>query len=163
MKIRKVTLEDAQSISEIYNYYIQNTVITFETEPITASAMSLRIQTCQETGDPFYVLEIENQIQGYAYIHQWDAHQAYSSTKEITVYLCPEEIGKGYGTLLYKKLLESIDKNKVHVLIAGICIPNEGSVKMHEKFGFTQVSDMKQIGKKFNEWRDVGHWQLILK
>lgn len=46
------------------------------------------------------------------------------------------------------------------MLIAGICIPNEGSVKLHEKFGFKQASHMKEIGWKFNQWRDVGHWLL---
>ena len=87
---------------------------------------------------------------------------AYSSTKEVTVYLDKEYVGKGLGSLLYEHMLQQIDPEQTHVLIAGICIPNDGSVRLHEKFGFVQVSTMKEVGRKFDEWRDVGHWMLTL-
>jgi phosphinothricin acetyltransferase len=74
-----------------------------------------------------------------------------------------DERGKGYGTQLFEHLLNHIDKSKTHVLIAGICIPNEVSVNLHEKFGFKKISHMKEIGRKFDQWRDVGHWQLIFE
>ena len=64
--------------------------------------------------------------------------------------------------MLYNHLFQNLDKKNIHVLIAGICIPNEGSVKLHEKFGFKQAALMKEIGWKFNHWRDGGHWLLKL-
>lgn len=162
MKIRKVTLEDARRICKIYNYYIENTAVTFETTPVPETEMKGRINEIIDSGFPYYVGEIEGKVAGYYYIHKWNGRCAYSSTKEVTIYLDKDYIGKGLGSTLYEHLFQNLDKENTHVLIAGICIPNEGSVKLHEKFGFKQASLMKEIGWKFDQWRDVGHWLLNL-
>jgi thioredoxin type arsenate reductase len=70
--------------------------------------------------------------------------------------------GKGIGTVLYQQLFKEMYTGGIHALIAGICLPNESSVHLHEKFGFRQVSNMKEIGWKFGQWQDVGHWQLVI-
>jgi len=160
MKIRKVTLNDANRICEIYNYYIENTAVTFETVPVSVEEMKERIGDIINSGFPYSVGEIEDNIVGYYYIHKWNGRCAYSFTKEVTIYLDKDQTGKGYGSTLYNHLFQNIDKENIHVLIAGICIPNDGSVKLYEKFGFKQASHMKEIGWKFNQWQDVGHWLL---
>lgn len=162
MIIRKVTLDDAKGICDIYNYYIENTAITFETAAVSVSEMQQRIKVFLDEGFPYYVGEIGGKIAGYCYLHNWNNRCAYSSTKEVTIYLDKDLHGKGIGTILYQHLFKEIYKTDVHALIAGICIPNESSVRLHEKFGFKQVSHMKEIGWKFDQWRDVGHWQLVI-
>ena len=161
MNIRKATLDDASTLCSIYNYYIENTAATFETVPISEIEMRKRIEEVYNTGYVFYVGEINCKIIGYYYTHRWKDRCAYVTTAEESIYLDKNEIGKGYGTQLFKHLLFHIDKSKAHVLIAEICIPNENSIRLHEKFGFKQISHMKEIGRKFDQWRDVGHWQLI--
>ena len=163
MEIRKATLNDVHVICSIYNYYIENTAITFENEPVSEAEMEQRMSEVIHSGYSFYVGEIDKKVVGYYYTHRWNSRCAYNTTVEESIYLDKEETGKGYGTKLLEHLLEHIDKSKFHALIAGICIPNEGSVRIHEKFGFKQISHMKEIGRKFNQWQDVGHWQLILK
>jgi len=163
MNIRQVQRNDAAAICGIYNYYVEHTAVTFDTVLLPDKAMESRIRETLQAGLPFYVAEQEGEIRGYCYIHQWDKRQAYSSTKEITVYLRPGVQGRGIGTQLLSRLLPEIDRRQTHVLIAGICLPNEASVRLHEKFGFRQVSCMKQIGFKLGEWQDVGHWQLIIE
>ena len=163
MNIRKARLDDAHAICNIYNYYIENTVVTFETTSVSEIEMRQRMEEVFNGGHLFYVGEINGKIIGYYYTHRWNNRFAYSTTVEESIYLDKNATGKGYGTLLFEHLLKHINKDKTHVLIAGICIPNESSVRLHEKFGFKQVSCMKEIGKKFDQWRDVGHWQLILK
>lgn len=162
MKIRKVTLDDAKGICDIYNYYVENTAITFETAAVSESEMQQRIKGFLDEGFPYYVGEVDGKIAGYCYLHNWNNRCAYSSTKEVTVYLDKDMQGKGIGTILYQHLFKDIYKDDVHALIAGICIPNENSVRLHEKFGFKQASHMKEIGWKFDQWRDVGHWQLVI-
>ena len=162
MKIRKVTLEDANEICRIYNYYVDNTAITFETAAVRECEMQQRIKGFLDEGFPYYVTEIDGKIAGYCYLHNWNNRCACSSTKEVTIYLDKDLQGKGIGTILYQYLFKEIYKGEVHALIAGICIPNESSVRLHEKFGFKQTSHMKEIGWKFDQWRDVGHWQLII-
>ena len=163
MNIRKVRIDDACIICNIYNYYIVNTAATFETAPISEIGMQKRIEEILNTGYEFYVGEVNGKIIGYYYTHRWKERYAYATTVEESIYLDKNEIGKGYGTQLFEHLLHHIDKSKTHVLIGGICIPNEGSVRLHEKFGFKQISHMKEIGWKFDQWRDVGHWQLIFE
>ena len=162
MKIRKVTLEDANEICRIYNYYVDNTAITFETAAVRECEMQQRIKGFLDEGFPYYVTEIDGKIAGYCYLHNWNNRCACSSTKEVTIYLDKDLQGKGIGTILYQYLFKEIYKVEVHALIAGICIPNESSVRLHEKFGFKQASHMKEIGWKFDQWRDVGHWELII-
>ena len=160
MKIRKVTLNDAASICNIYNHYIENTAVSFETEPVSIEKMRQRIDDVTNSGFPYYVGEINDKVVGYYYIHHWHERRAFSSTVEVSIYLDSRQTGKGLGTVLFEHLLRNIDRERIHVLMAAICVPNEGSVKLHEKFGFKQVSLMKEVGWKFDQWRDIGHWML---
>ncbi len=162
MKIRKVTLDDAKGICDIYNYYVENTAVTFETSAVSETEMRQRIKGFLDEDYPYFVGEINGIIVGYCYLHNWNNRCAYSSTKEVTVYLDKDQKDKGLGTILYQHLFKEIYKKDIHALIAGICIPNDGSVRLHEKFGFKQASRMKEIGWKFDQWRDVGHWQLVI-
>jgi len=98
---------------------------------------------------------------GFYHTQHWNSRCACTTTIEESIFLDKDEIGKGYGAQLLEHLLQHIDKNTIHVLIASISIPNESSVRLHEKFGFKQISHMKEVGHKFDQWRDVGHWQLI--
>lgn len=162
MNIRKATPDDARAISDIYNHYIEKTAVTFETVSVSETEMRQRIGEVIDAGYLFYVGEADGRVIGYYYTHRWHSRCAYNTTVEESIYLDKDETGKGYGTQLMVHLLEHIDKAATHVLIAGICVPNEGSVCLHEKFGFKQISYMKEIGRKFDEWRDVGHWQLTI-
>lgn len=45
--------------------------------------------------------------------------------------------------------------------IGGIALPNEASVRLHEKLGVHKVAHFEQVGWKFQKWIDVGYWQLI--
>ena len=160
MNIRNVTLDDDPAVCRIYNHYIENTVITFETSPVTEKEMHKHICEVIDSGCPWYIGEIGKEIVGYVYLHNFHPRAAFFKTKEIAIYLCKDYLGKGLGAILLDYLLNKIDLKKIHVLMAGITIPNERSIKTHEKFGFKQVSFMKEVGWKFDQWRDVGYWQL---
>jgi L-amino acid N-acyltransferase YncA len=160
-EIRKATIDDAIEICNIYNYYVLNTAITFETKAVSLNVMQSRIQGILDCSLPYYVAVEDNHVIGYCYLHPWNNRCSYSSTKEVSIYLDKNVRRQGLGTKLFEHILKNVDHKNIHVLISGICLPNESSVCLHEKFGFKQVSLMKEIGRKFDEWRDVGHWQLI--
>jgi len=69
--------------------------------------------------------------------------------------------GKGIGTKLYEKLFKELEQTDVHAIIAGIALPNDASVQLHEKFGFEKVAHFREVGFKFYKWIDVGYWELI--
>lgn len=160
MNIRKVELEDAAQIAEIYNYYIQNTHQTFETEPLSADEMRERIAETIEKY-PYVVAEDEEGIWGYAFAAQFKLRQAYAYSAEVSIYVKNAAKQKGIGTQLYEKLFDELAETNIHAMVAGISLPNDASVKFHEKLGFTKVAHFRQIGYKLGRWIDVGYWELI--
>lgn len=162
--IRDVKETDAQQIVSIYNYYIANSIITFDETPVDEKSMTKKITDISEKGYPFIVYEEEasGDIIGYAYVNNWRNHAAYRTTLEVTVYIMNGEIGKGIGSLLYKNLLERVRLLNVHSLISVLSLPNKESRALHEKFGFVSVGTFKEVGFKFGKFIDVEFWQLTL-
>lgn len=160
MEIRSWEPKDVERICEIYNYYIKNTVITFEEEPLTSSEMKIRIESYVKNY-PWLVCVVKGNVVGYAYASKWKERSAYKNTAEVTVYLDRFESKKGYGKALYAALLAELEKVGCHVVLGCIALPNEASQKLHESFGFAKVAHFTEVGRKFGEWVDVGYWQRI--
>lgn len=160
--IRSATPQDAEAISDIYNPYVLETAITFETDAVPAADMAERIREAASTGLPWLVWEQDGRIAGYAYASKWKGRCAYRYSVESTVYVDAGHVGQGIGSRLYEALLVHLRAANVHVVIGGVALPNAGSVALHEHFGFEKVAHFKQVGFKFDRWIDVGYWQLIL-
>lgn len=159
--IRKVKLEDADQIAEIYNYYILNSIATFEETPISGEDIKERINTIT-LKYPWIVYEDEGQVVGYAYAGEWRARNAYRFSVESSVYLKNGLEKKGIGSGLYQDLLNQLKEMNFHTVKGVLGLPNEPSIYLHEKFGFKKVAHFKDAGFKFGKWVDVGYWQLII-
>ena len=161
-KIREVTLEDAKAIADIYNIYVKDTDITFETEPVSVEEMRERIATIS-AHNPYLVYEMEGEIAGYCYVHGWKERAAYQYTVETTVYLSPKYFRKGIGRKLMERLIEECRTYGFRALIACITDGNEVSFILHEKLGFKKVSHFEKVGRKFDRWIDVVDYELLLE
>lgn len=161
MLIRDAAKHDAAAIAGIYNPYVLGTTVSFEEASVAPEEMAQRIAQVQYHELPYLVLELDGQVQGYAYATPWRVRKAYRYSVEITVYLTPQVQGQGYGSALYQALFTRLKAVGVHAVIAGITQPNPGSVALHEKLGLQQVALFKEVGFKFGAWRDVGYWQLL--
>ncbi|GAC21478.1 GNAT family N-acetyltransferase [Paraglaciecola arctica] len=160
MLVRTISDEDVNSITEIYNYYISETLATFETEIIIPNDMSERISKVKSNNLPWIVAEDDfGHVIGYAYATKWRERFAYRFSVEITVYLSATSTNKGAGTSLYKALFAELKLRNMHSVIGGITLPNAASVALHEKFGMVKVAHFKEVGFKNNQWLDVGYWQ----
>ncbi|HQU85931.1 MAG TPA: N-acetyltransferase family protein [Pyrinomonadaceae bacterium] len=160
MEIRKVKLLDANQIAEIYNHYILTSHATFEIETVDVDEIERRIEEIS-ANYPYFVLCEEDKILGYAYASRYKSRAAYKPSVEISVYVRNGIHQKGIGTRLYTKLFEELNKTEIHAIIAGISLPNEASVKLHEKFGMKKVAHFEEVGFKFERWIDVGYWEII--
>lgn len=156
--IREATFSDANTIADIYNYYVLNTVITFELDPITPQEVMQRMEKYKEVG-PYLVCEEDGMVIGYAYVSKFRERPAYEYSVESSIYLKIGCGGKGLGTRLYSELLSQVSPRR-HTIIGGIALPNEASVKLHEKCGFKKVAHFSEVGRKFGKWIDVGFWQM---
>jgi len=162
MDIRSAVASDSAQIAEIYNYYIENSHATFETERIDASEMLRRMEEGWTAGYPFLVYEDQDAVVGYAYGRRYRPRFAYLHSIEISVYVKHGSEGKNIGTLLYSQLISEIQQTNFHAVIGGISLPNDASIRLHEKFGFEKVAHFPEVGRKFDRWIDVGYWELLL-
>lgn len=159
--IRAATIEDSFAIATIYNWYIDNTYFTFEETQLSAKDMAERISRAEDLC-PWLVMEEGEQIVGFACAIPWKSRDAYRYSRETSIYLQQEGLGKGRGTALYAALIDELRNTPIHVLIAGIAQPNEGSVALHEKLGFRKIGQFQEVGLKFDDYVDVAYWQLTL-
>jgi phosphinothricin acetyltransferase len=162
MNIRNAELSDALQITHIYNHYIRTSHATFELEPIDSREMERRLTDVIGAGYPFLIAELAGDIIGYTYGRAFRPRAAYRHSIEISVYVKQGFERLAIATELYEKLFSDIRNADYHAIIAGISLPNDASVSLHEKFGLTKVAQFAEVGYKFGRWIDVGYWQLLL-
>jgi len=152
--IRLVKLSDARDILNIYGYYIENTINTFELEIPSIEDFTSRIKTIS-SNYPYLVYEIDNKIVGYAYATKHQERAAYQYNVEVSIYIDTNYHGKGIAIDLYTKLFEILKELSYINVYARYTGSNIRSQKFHEKFGFSKVGTMHQSGFKFGAWHGV--------
>lgn len=160
--IRQATQADALEIARIYQYYVEQTTISFETTAPGVEEMCRRIDLFTSSGFPYLVAEAHSRILGYAYAHPWKERDAYRHTWETTVYVKHGEQAKGVGKRLMQALIDIARNLECHALIACITAENIASRLFHESLGFQMASEFHQVGFKQGRYLDVTDYQLIL-
>ncbi len=159
--IRPVKQQDIHFMADIYNEYVVHGTATFEEAPLSEEDMNRRVMAISGCF-PCLVYEIGENVVGYCYAHFWKEYGAYKHTLETTVYLSPDYVGKGIGTLLMKELVAECRRRGYKALIACITGGNESSIALHKKLGFKKVSHFEKVGLKFGRWLDVEDYELLL-
>jgi L-amino acid N-acyltransferase YncA len=108
------------------------------------------------------VLEEDGEVAGYAYASQHNSRAAYRWAVDVAVYVDPSRRRRGAGRRLYGALLEELRERGYRIACAGITLPNDASVGLHEALGFEPVGIYRRVGWKAGAWHDVGWWQLEL-
>lgn len=161
MLIRSAIDSDSRQVAQIYNFYVGTSHATFELEPISDQEIGGTIADLISRGFPFLVGEEGGSILGYAYGRPFRPRPGYRQTIETAVYVRDGHAGNGLGSQLYEALFSEI--TGFHSAIATIALPNEASVRLHEKFGFERAGHIREAGFKFGRWFDVGYWQRMLR
>lgn len=151
MIIRALKPSDLSSMLDWYNHYIGTTTVTFAEEPYTLPRFRALAEEVTRRY-PWIVLETEGRPVGYAYLNEFNSRHAYRFTADVTIYLDPEECGKGYGTILLKALMEEAVRDGYHKLISLITSDNAASIHLHERCGFHPTARIEHTGYKFGRW-----------
>lgn len=159
MLIRPTTDGDLPAILAIINREIREGVAHFGTEDMTHAELAAEVETARERYGWFSATE-GDQLLGYARGGLWKTRGAYCWAAEVGVYIRPESAGRGAGRALYEVLFEHLRASGVRTIIAGITLPNDASVALHERFGMTRVATFEKVGYKHGAWHDVGYWQI---
>ena len=159
--IRAARAADLPALVAIYNHYIVHTAITFDLEPLTTDARRAWFDDHMRTARHRLLVAEDppGAILGYATTSRWRPKAAYDTTVESSVYCAPDATGRGIGTRLYSALFDAIAAADVHRIVAGIALPNDASVRLHERFGFRQVGVFSGVGRKFGKFWDVAWYE----
>jgi phosphinothricin acetyltransferase len=160
--IRLATANDFAAIAAITNHYIRTTAIHFAYEDVAADELRA-LWRQHEAIYPWLVAETGRAVVGYAKSGSFRARTAYLWTTETGIYLAPEQRGRGLGRQLYSRLLDVLRAQGFHSVIGGIALPNDTSVRLHERLGFVPCGTVQRAGRKFDRWHDVGFWQLFFQ
>lgn len=145
---------DAGRLADIYAPYVRDTAVTFECEPPDAGEFAGRIRDiCQRY--PFLAAVSGGVAAGYAYASSFHARAAYRWDAELSVYVDPRYHRRGIAAGLYSRLLQLLAMQGYLNAYALITLPNEGSMRLHEKFGFQNAGVWHGCGYKLGQWRDV--------
>jgi L-amino acid N-acyltransferase YncA len=152
---------DAASCAAIYAPHVEAGATSFEETAPGAEELADRIERISAT-HPWLVAEIGGEVVAYAYSCEHRSRAAYRWSVDVSVYVASGHRRAGHGRRLYEALFERLRERGFRVACAGITLPNEASVALHESLGFAPVGVYRRIGWKQGAWRDVGWWQLDL-
>lgn len=152
---------DAQACAAIYAPYVVGSAVSFEEQALDAVAFAFRMAQVAAT-HPWLVAERDGQVVGFAYGAPHRERAAYRWAADVSVYVDRGAHRQGVGRALYEALFERLRAQRLRVACAGITLPNDASVALHESLGFEPVGVYRDIGFKAGAWRDVGWWELQL-
>jgi phosphinothricin acetyltransferase len=152
---------DATACAAIYAPHVEASPTSFEELAPSPAEIAVRIERAAAT-HAWLVAEVGGDVLGYAYACPHRERPAYRWAADVSVYVADGRRGQGLGRSLYQALLRRLRDQRFRVACAGITLPNEASVALHERLGFVAVGVFRQIGWKAGAWHDVGWWQLDL-
>ena len=154
VKIRIANLIDMQRVIDIYNYYVTNSVATFDTDLRTIKEQEKIFSKYSSIGPyQMFVAEENNFVLGFASTDPYREHTSFQKTIAVTVYVDHNYRKNGIGSKLYEELFKRLEEEPSwHTALAGIALPNEASIVLHKKFGFTEVGIFKEYGYKNNQY-----------
>lgn len=153
---------DAAACAALYAPFVLAGATSFEEVPPDRDEMADRISRLTAT-HPWLVAEHGGDLAGYAYACRHRERPAYRWSTDVSVYVAEGWRRQGVGRRLYEELFERLRTQGLRIACAGITLPNEASVALHEALGFVEVGVYRNIGWKAGGWRDVGWWQLDLR
>jgi len=160
--IRLVSPSDASDILRIYEPIVRETAISFEFEPPTLAEMQGRIDKIGKVY-PWLVAVSGDSITGYAYASQHRERPAYQWSVDVSVCVAEAARRCGVARALYGQLLSALVELGYYTAHAGIALPNDASVALHESIGFKPIGVYRNVGYKLGRWHDVGWWQRELR
>lgn len=162
MLIRPATYHDLEVILEIYNHIIVHTTSVYQYKPQTPEMRKQWFEEKVKAHLPVFAAEHEGYVVGFSSLGPFRNWPAYKYTVENSIYVAENMRGQGVGKLLMQPLIDAAIDMDMHTIVAGIDAANEGSIRFHKSFGFTEVALFKQVGYKFGRWLDLKFMQLIL-
>jgi L-amino acid N-acyltransferase YncA len=161
MHIRDFVMTDVAPANALTNRHIRETTVHWSEATMTDDEFRGYWLKGASTY-PWLAAEIDGTFAGYAKASAWRERAAYRFTVETSVYIADEFHRRGVGKALMSGLIDALRTRGFRQAVAGIGLPNDASIRLHESLGFRKVGIFTCVGLKFNTWLDAGFWQLEL-
>ena len=160
--IRRAQPDDLAAILALSNHYAATPAANFAVEPESLDAWQRSFEQTHNTHPWLVAIDDggDAALIGFAKASPWKGRCAYEFAAEVTVYVAPNQHGRGIGRALYERLFEVLRAQGYRTLLGGITLPNDASVRLHEAMGMHRAALFEQIGWKFGTWHDVGYWLI---
>ena len=160
VEVRHCGPGDYAAVVSIYNHYIEHSPATFETAHYTVGArVPWFAQFAEQGPHQLLVAVADRKLCGFCCSTRFKRRPAYDVSVETTAYVAPEATGHGVGFRLYEELFARISGSGLHGAYAGITLPNDASVRLHEKVGFQRVGLFSEVGHKFDQYWSVAWFE----
>ena len=163
VQIRPFEIKDIQSILEIINYNILNSTALYDYKTRDFETQKTILEDKINKGFPVIIAEYNGKLVGFGMYSEFRFREAYKFTVEHSVYVSPNEMGKGIGKMIMAQLIIQAKAQGLHTMIGVIDSENKSSITFHEQFGFKTVGIIKESGYKFDRWLDSVFMQLLLE
>ena len=150
--IRASTKDDLRAIVGIYNWAVNQTFATIDSEPLDAEEAqawwemhgkrSLLLVSVDETG-----------VIGWARLLPWK--QRGFDVVECLVYVDPVHHGKGIGAALLTELIREARGLGYRTIVASIARDNRAGLALYSRQGFEMVGTIRNAAHKFDRWMDI--------
>jgi L-amino acid N-acyltransferase len=150
--IRASTKDDLRAIVGIYNWAVNQTFATIDSEPLDAEEAqawwemhgkrSLLLVSVDETG-----------VIGWARLLPWK--QRGFDVVECLVYVDPVHHGKGIGAALLTELIREARGLGYRTIVASIAKDNRAGLALYSRQGFEMVGTIRNAAHKFDRWMDI--------
>lgn len=152
IEIRPAAFQDLPAVKDIYNYFIRNTVITFDDKPLDLNHWTELHELLTKYELPFLVMTRGPEVIGFAYVQPWRQRSGYLKVVENSIYLLAPATGKKFGTRLLGELLEASRRVGIKEVIAVIADRGaEASIALHKKHGFLEQGHLAKVGVRFGK------------
>ena len=161
--IRPITKDDIAACLDIYNYEVMNGVATLDLEPRTLPEWQEWYEAHQMQEHCIFVGLIDDVVVVYASLSPYRTKDAFKSTVELSIYIHQDYRGQGVATRLMEHILEMAKADTmIHNVVSVITAGNEGSTKLHNRFGFTYCGLTPEVGFKHGKYQDTETYALLV-
>jgi len=161
--IRPATPEDLPRVAEVFGHYARETCATFETVPPSVETWGEKLALTTDRGWPFLVTVEGAEINGFSYCSAWRTQPAYRHTAEESIYLAPDQTGRGLGRALLTAMIDALQEAPVTQVLAVIADAGDPrSASLHLSLGFAEVGRLRKVGYKSGRWLDTVLYQRAM-
>ena len=161
--IQSITKNDISACLVIYNSEVIHGVATLDLEPRTLEEWHEWYNAHSDEHHPIIVGTIDDVVVGYASLSPYRLKDAFKSTVELSIYIHQDYCGQGVATQLMEHILEMAKADTmIHNVVSVITAGNEGSTKLHNRFGFTYCGLTPEVGFKHGKYQDTETYALLV-